>query len=113
MVVLATTAAADVTGVLMASVMAALGLFLIPAKKRQAKLEMRTKIAAMRDQLVRSLRGQFEREIERSLGNIHEAMGPYTRFVRAEQGKLVETKDGLEGIKAGLSRLKLEVEEEK
>jgi small GTP-binding protein len=111
--VLATTATADVTGVLLASVMAALGLFLIPAKKRQAKLEMRTKIAAMREQLVRSLRGQFEREIERSLGNIHEAMGPYTRFVRAEQGKLVETKDGLEGIKAGLGRLKMEVEEDK
>ena len=36
------------TGVLLASVMAALGLFLIPARKRQAKLEMRLKIGAMR-----------------------------------------------------------------
>jgi len=111
--VLATTATADVTGVLLASVMAALGLFLIPAKKRQAKLEMRAKISAMREQLVRSLRGQFEGEVERSLGNIHEAMAPYTRFVRAEQGKLEETQEKLEAIKLGLGRLKLEVGEEK
>jgi hypothetical protein len=110
--VLATTATADVTGVALASVMAALGLFLIPAKKRQAKAEMRTKIGAMREQLVRSLKGQFEGEIERSLGGIGEAMGPYTRFVRAEQGKLQVAKDALEKIKSGLGRLKVEVEEE-
>jgi len=109
--VLATTAAADVTGVALASVMAALGLFLIPAKKRQAKAEMRTKIGAMREQLVRSLKAQFEGEIERSLGGIGDAMAPYTRFVRAEQGKLMEAKEGLERIKAGLGRLKVEVEE--
>jgi hypothetical protein len=109
--VLATTATADVTGVLFASLMATLGLFLIPIKKRQAKQEMRAKIGAMREQLVSSLRGQFEGEIERSLGNIHEAMGPYTRFVRAEQGKLTEAKEGLEKIKGGLGRLRLEVEE--
>ncbi len=111
--VLATTAAADVTGVLLASLMAALGLFLIPAKKRQAKIEMREKIGQLREQLVRSLSGQFESEIERSLGRIGEAMAPYTRFVRAEQSKLSEAKDGLEAIQAGLGRLKVEVEEEK
>jgi len=37
---LATTAAADVTGVLMASVVAALGLFIIPARRRHGKMKM-------------------------------------------------------------------------
>ncbi|MGW8249376.1 MAG: dynamin family protein, partial [Anaerolineales bacterium] len=46
--ILATTAAADITGVLLASVMAALGLFIIPARRRQAKNEMREKIGQMR-----------------------------------------------------------------
>jgi len=109
--VLATTATADVTGVLLASLMAALGLFLIPAKKRQAKLEMRTKIGAMREQLARSLHTQFEREIERSLGNIHEAIAPYTRFVRAEQNKLQGAQQELEQIVTGLGKLKVEVEQ--
>lgn len=41
--------------------------------------------------------------IERSLGNIHEEMGLYPRIARADQGKQVETRVGLAGIKAGLS----------
>lgn len=109
--ILATSATADATGILLASVMAALGLFLIPARKRQAKSEMRTKIAAMRDQLISSLRAQFEREIERSLGNINDTIAPYTRFVRAEQGKLQVTQDELEQIRHQLNSLKVQVEE--
>jgi len=38
-------------------------------------------------------------------------MAPYTRFVRAEQGKLDETKTDLQSIQSGLGRLKTEVEE--
>ena len=37
----ATTAAADVTGIVMARVVAALGFFILPAKREQAKAEMR------------------------------------------------------------------------
>ena len=109
--ILATTAAADVTGVLLASLMAALGFFVIPARRRQAKAEMRLKIGAMREQLVRSLRAQFESEIERSLQRIHEAIAPYTRFVRAEQSKLQETQVELERIQNGFIRLKTAIEE--
>jgi small GTP-binding protein len=109
--ILATTAAADATGILIASLIALLGLIIIPARKRQAKNEMREKIAAMREQLLHALRSQFEREIERSLQKINEAMAPYTRFVRAEQGKLVETQAELSRIKTGLEDLKVKVDE--
>jgi hypothetical protein len=109
--ILATTAAADVTGVLLASLMAALGLFLIPARRRQAKIEMRQKISTLREQLARSLRTQFEREIERSLGNIHEAIAPYSRFVRSEQANLQQAHQELDIIKNGLNALKVSVEE--
>jgi small GTP-binding protein len=109
--ILATTAAADVTGILMASAIAAIGLFIIPAKRKQAKNEMREKIAAMREQLVRTLRTQFERELERSLQNINEAISPYTRFVRAERGKLQEAQTELNRIRDGLGRLKGRIEE--
>jgi small GTP-binding protein len=109
--ILATTAAADITGVLLASLMAVLGLVVIPAKRRRAKIEMRQKIAAMREQLIRSLRSQFEKEMDVSLQKIHEAMAPYSRFVRAEQGKLAESQAELAKIDDGLSRLKNQVEE--
>ena len=109
--VLATTAAADVTGVLLASLVAALGLFVIPARKRQAKNEMHEKIAAMREQLIYALRTQFERELARSLHNIQEAISPYSRFVRSEQGKLQEGREELGRIQTGLENLRVRVEE--
>ncbi len=85
--ILATTMAADVTGILLAGAMAALGLFIIPAKRRQAKDAMHKKLRSMRDQLTSSLEKHFEREIERSLEEIQSTIAPYTRFVRSEQEK--------------------------
>jgi len=111
--ILATTVAADVTGILLASFIAVLGLFVIPAQRRRAKSELRDKVAALREQLVQTLKGQFEREIARSLQRINEAIAPYTRFVRAERSKLVETQSGFEGIKNNLNRLKTAIEEMK
>ena len=104
--VLASTVAADVTGILLATFVAALGLVIIPARRRLAKNEMRKKIALLREQLSNTLRIQFEREIERSLQNIHTAIGPYTRFVRAEQGKLLDVQKYLENSRLELARLR-------
>ena len=109
--ILATTASADVTGIILASVVALLGLFIIPARKRQAKAELRGKIANLREQLTHSLRTQFEHEIERGMLNIKDAIAPYTRFVRAEQGKLSEVQSKLEDTKTGLESLKVQVGE--
>lgn len=108
---LATTMAADVTGVLMASLIAVVGLFVIPARRRQARAEMDAKVGALREQLSHSLRTQFEREIERSVQHINEAIAPYTRFVRAERGRLQEAQTSLQKIKDGLDRLRVTAEE--
>jgi hypothetical protein len=90
---------------------AALGLFVIPARRRQAKAEMSAKVAALREQLSQSLRSQFEREIERSLQHINDAIAPYTRFVRAETGRLLDAQTELQKIKDELDRLKVKAEE--
>ncbi len=108
--ILATTAAADATGIIMASLLAVVGLFIIPAKRRTAKNDLRARLAALREQLSTALRTQFEREIERSLQRINEAISPYTRFVRAEQGKLQDTQTSLAAIDVELERLKVEIE---
>jgi small GTP-binding protein len=109
--VLATTVAADVTGILMASLVAALGFFIIPARRRRAKAEMKVKVAALRSQLASSLRKHFEREIERSLQDIHTTIAPYTRFVRAERDKLTETRSELETIENELENIQVKIEE--
>jgi small GTP-binding protein len=109
--ILATTAAADATGIILASAIALLGLFIIPAKKRQAKAELREKIANLREQLTHSLRTQFEHEMERGILNIKDAIAPYSRFVRSEQGKLEEVQSKLTETKTGLESLKVHVGE--
>ncbi len=109
--ILATTASADATGIILASVVALLGLFIIPAKKRQAKAELRDKIANLRQELTQSLRTHFEREIERSMMNINEAIAPYTRFVRSEQTKLQDMEAKLVDIQTSLESLKVHVEQ--
>ncbi len=96
---LATTSAADLTGILAAGAVAVLGLFVIPAKKRAVKNELHQKIAAVREQLMHSLNTQFTRELERALHEIEAAIAPYTRFIRAERKSLQNTRDELTNIK--------------
>ncbi|HID64916.1 MAG TPA: GTP-binding protein [Anaerolineae bacterium] len=94
---------ADFTGILAASVVAALGLFVIPARRRRAKADLRAKIEDMKGRLMTTMTAQFEREMERSLHRLEEAIAPYTRFVRAEREKLEQVegklKDALEALK--------------
>ena len=73
--------------------------------------ELREKIGDMREELMTSLTGQFDRELERSLHRIDEAVAPYTRFIRAERDRLTETRDELTRAQGGLARLKAQIEE--
>ncbi len=107
---IATTATADVTGVLTAGVIAALGLFIIPARRRQGQAKMLKKISDLREGLTQSLRKEFEKEIKRSLQHIQEAVAPYTRFVRAEREKLLETQDRLKSLQTEMEELKAKLE---
>ena len=101
---------ADVTGVLAAGAVAALGFFIIPNKRRRAKLELQDKINELRERLGEALSGQFETEIKRSLANIREAMRPYTRFVETQQVALFEAEKALHSMKDELQALATRVE---
>jgi small GTP-binding protein len=81
----ASTAAADVTGIVMASVIATLGFLVIPARRRKARHDMQEKVSALRARLSSALRTEFERAQEQSATRIAHAVDPYSRFVRAEQ----------------------------
>ncbi|HET6344925.1 MAG TPA: dynamin, partial [Myxococcota bacterium] len=65
---------------------------------------------AMRTQLMTSLTGQFDREVEGSMRRIEEAIGPYTRFVRAERDQLTLAREELNAVNQGLMRLRSRVE---
>jgi small GTP-binding protein len=92
---LATSSTADVTGMVAAGTMAALGLFVLPHRRRRAKQELAEKINSMRTQLMDTLGQQFAVEAGRSRAKIRDTIAPYDRFVRAEQGLLEERRDRL------------------
>lgn len=107
---LATTTAADVTGIVAAGTIAVLGMFVIPSKRAHAKSQLRARVALMRTELMENLRGQFGREVERSTLSVRDAVAPYTQFVRAEHDKLQSIARELDAITGALAALRVEVE---
>ena len=107
---LAVTAAADFTGIIAAGSIAVLGFFIIPNRRHDAKKELRQKISELREQLMTGLTSQFDREIDEGNRRIEEAIGPYTRFVRAERDKLTEVRGDLDNVNQGLVRLRARIE---
>ncbi len=107
LVKLLATTLADVTGLLAAGVLAAFGLYVLPARRRKAKNELRARVGELRARLARVLTHQFEDELSRSLTRIRDAIAPYTRFVRNEQEKLGQIEADLREVQASSQRLRL------
>jgi small GTP-binding protein len=108
----ASTAAADITGMLAAGVLAAVGLLVIPAKRRRARAELREKVTALRARLAGTLRSEFDAAHTRSTQRLADGLAPYARFVRAEQAHWSELRISLEewrqkaaGLTAAVQRL--------
>jgi small GTP-binding protein len=85
--VAASTVAADVTGILLASVVLGVGFLIIPARRKRAKATLEEKIAALRARLGAALQAEFNRAREQSQLRLADAVAPYARFVRAEAAR--------------------------
>ena len=102
----ASTVAVDVTGILAASLIAGLGLFVLPTKRRQARADFHRKSVELEQRLVAVMGDQFDHELSRSVSRIQDAISPYTRFVRSSQEKLDGLKNDLAGIRNELRSLR-------
>jgi len=102
---LASTTAADVTGILAAGALSLIGLFLLPARREKARRELSAKVAAVRQKLMTSLSASFETERERAGARVRQAVAPYAAFVRSEKERLEEAKQALEALGARLENL--------
>ncbi len=102
----------DVTGVLFAVVLAAGGLFILPAKRRRAKHDFKQRINEMRANIRDAVSQQFERETDQSIARIRETISPYTRFVRGKREQLTELQADLAHMKLALEHLRSEIEHE-
>jgi hypothetical protein len=95
----ATTVAADITGILLAGLLAAVGFLVIPARRRRAKIELQEKISALRVRLAAALRNEFERLREKSAERIANAVAPYSRFVKAEEDRWTAARTRLTALR--------------
>jgi len=103
------TLAADFTGLLSATLLASLGLFIIPNRKRKALNAFREKTEELRGRLVSALRSQLDREIISSTERVREAIAPYTRYVRAEGSRLELQRATLLLVAERLGKLRAEI----
>ena len=104
------SAAADVTGLLAAGVLAGVGFYILPLKKRRAAEQFRARTEELRERLTSALRSEFERELDGSLQRIRDALAPYDRFVRAEQERIGRGERELAELEDRLSRLRARVD---
>lgn len=106
----ASTAAADITGIVLAGVLATVGLFIVPARRRKAKEDLRAKIQGLRETLARALRTQFQQEVVRSTDRLNDGIAPYSRFVRAEQQSLGAVRGALVTSQGQLAELRARID---
>jgi small GTP-binding protein len=105
----AMAAAVDVTMTLSALLLAGLGFFIIPNRRRKAREEFREKTDALRGRLSEVVSRQFETELARSVERMREAIAPYTRFVRTEHTRMTEARDTLAELDGEVDALKEEI----
>jgi small GTP-binding protein len=105
-----TGAAADLTGILLATALAVGGFYVLPRKRRQSQREFQQRIGELRTRLKDALTRQVHLELEQSAARINEAIGPYRRFVQSQQQQLNEARGELVATEDALLRLRADVE---
>lgn len=110
-VTLVSSAAADVTGILLATALAVGGFYFIPKKRRQAKQDFGRRIEQLRTHLKDVLTRQVHLELEQSTARINEAIAPYRRFVQSQQQQLNEARGELIATEDALIRLRADIEQ--
>ncbi|MXY94329.1 MAG: GTP-binding protein [Caldilineaceae bacterium SB0664_bin_27] len=111
LIVILNTTFLDVTGVLGASAIAALGLYVLPYRRQKVKAQLRARIGDLRRRLDTAITQQFESELTASVQRIREAVAPYTRFVRVEREKLETLGADLQRAESEWARLRRSLEE--
>jgi hypothetical protein len=104
------TAAADVTGILAGVVLASLGLYILPARRRRVQERFQRESTDLRQRLIVALTDQFIRQVAAALEGVQVALGPYVRFVRAEHGRVTAFIDALRALQDELRVLRHDIE---
>ncbi|MER2598138.1 MAG: dynamin family protein [Caldilineales bacterium] len=100
----------DLTGLLFAGAVAAVGLYVLPNRRRKAREDLRAKVSELQGNLHETLSAQFEKELARSRQAMQEAIQPYTRFIRNEREKLTAINSELATLEQAMRTLHAKIE---
>jgi len=100
----------DFTGIIAGVAAAALGLLVLPARKRKAKSEFSEKLTDLRTRLVTNLEQQFDHEMRRSTQRVEDTIAPFDRFVRSERDRLTRRQTALQSLSGEVSDLVRQLE---
>jgi len=104
------TAALDVTGVMLGLTLVGVGLLVLPRQRAKAKRDLAAKLRELEEALVAGVSAQFDEELKRSQERLAGAISPYTRFVRSELDRLGDLGQQLDEMSVRLASLRSEVE---
>ncbi len=104
------SSALDITGMVAAGMLAVIGLFVIPYKRKQAKDRFREKIVALRANLHEALTSAFKAESESAIMRLRDSIAPYTRYVHAEQERILKMQDQLDELRRKVATVRAQVE---
>jgi small GTP-binding protein len=93
-----------------AAVMAAGGLFLLPAVRRRETARFSAHVATVRQRLAAAVRSAVDRELDAGRQRVVEAIAPYDRFVAAETERLRAQSAELGPHRQGLDSLRARIE---
>jgi hypothetical protein len=110
LVALLHTTLLDVTGILSAGAVAALGLYVLPARRAKIKADLRQRINQLREQLSAAMTRQFDTELKDSVQRLRESIAPYTRFVRVEREKLDRLNGELQAARRRADMLRADIQ---
>jgi small GTP-binding protein len=104
------SSALDITGLIAAGTLAIVGFFVIPHKRKQAKDNFREKIVTLRKNLHDALTSAFKVESENAIVRLKDNIAPYTRYVNAEQERILKSKTQLDEMQQIISTLLTRIE---
>jgi small GTP-binding protein len=106
----ATSSDRRVVLLVLAAVLAAAGLALLPALRGRERARLGKRVSELRERLASALRASVEREIDATQRRATEAIAPYARFVRAEAERLRLQHEDLTALEKRIEALRARIE---
>ncbi len=96
----------DITGILTTLAVMATAFAILPKKRSSAMKEFSAKVDNLSTELLTSIRSQFTRDMDNVKLQIVESMSPLRNFYKAEEQKLIDSKEQIVFIKKKIKDIK-------